>query len=111
MDERRAPEARGRLSRRLADRVDDVRRDLRVADGAYLYGRLHGRRRRLSAFLQLYLAVHVLDVDAGDGQQLPATILRLGSGGLGLVFVDRILVHPADRDLREYEGLPGEPGR
>ena len=54
------------------------------------------RRSRLPALLQLHLAVHVLDADAGDGEQLPAAVLRLGSGGRGLLPADRLLVQAAD---------------
>ena len=73
-----------------------VRRDLRLADGAHLHDRLHGRRRRLRALLLLHLALHVLDADARDEQQLPAAVLRLGGGGSGVVPADRLLVHPSD---------------
>ena len=43
----RRPEDGDRLPGRPPDRDDDVRRDLRVADGAHLHHRLHGRRPRL----------------------------------------------------------------
>jgi NADH-quinone oxidoreductase subunit L len=66
---------------------------------------------RLPALLQLHLAVHLLDADAGDEQQLPAAVLRLGSGGSGVVPADRLLVHAAQRDLRQHEGLPGQSRR
>ena len=33
----------------------------------------------LSALLQLHLAVHLLDADAGDVEQFHAVVLRLGS--------------------------------
>ena len=92
--------ARCRRARRLPDRPpdrdDDGRRHVRLADGARLHDRLHGRRPGLPALLQLHRAVHVLDADAGDEQQLPAAVLRLGSGGPGLVPADRLLVHAAD---------------
>ncbi|KAF1858536.1 hypothetical protein Lal_00015053 [Lupinus albus] len=67
--------------------------------------------RRLQPLLLVHLAVHVLDADAGHVQQLPAAVLRLGSGGPGLVPADRLLVHASDRDLREHEGVPREPRR
>ncbi len=38
----------------------------RVADGAHLHHRLHGGRSGLQPVLQLHLALHVLDADAGD---------------------------------------------
>ena len=62
-------------------------------------------------FFSLHLAVHVLDADARDEQQLPAAVLRLGGGGPGVVPADRLLVHAADRDLRQPEGVPRQPGR
>ena len=65
----------------------------------------------LPALLLLHLALHVLDADAGDGEQLPAALLRLGGGGPGFLPADRLLVHAPDGDLREPEGVPGEPGR
>ena len=34
-------------------------------------------------FFSLHLAVHLQHADAGDEQQLPAAVLRLGSGGPG----------------------------
>ena len=72
-----------------------VGRDLRVADGAHLHHRLHGRRSRLHALLLLHLAVHVQHADAGDGEQLPAAFLRLGGGGSRVVPADRLLVRRA----------------
>ena len=35
-------------------------------------------------FFTLHLAVHLLDADARDEQQLPAAVLRLGGGGPGV---------------------------
>src|SRR3546814_8896466 len=80
------------LGCRQPDRDDDGGRYLRLAAGARLHHRLHGRRSRLPALLQLHQPVHVLDADAGDVQQLPAAVLRLGSGGAGVVPADRLLV-------------------
>jgi hypothetical protein len=60
-------------------------------------------------FFSLHLAVHLLDADAGDEQQLPAAVLRLGSGGPGVLPADRLLVQAADGHLRQHEGLPGQP--
>ena len=48
---RRRPEDGDRLPDRRPDGDDDVRRDLRVADGAHLHHRLHGRRPGLPALL------------------------------------------------------------
>ncbi|XQU68003.1 hypothetical protein OJJOAM_000734 [Cupriavidus sp. H18C1] len=76
----------------------------------YTVGYMQGDPR-LQPLLRLHLAVHLLDADAGDEQQLPAAVLRLGSGGPRLVSADRLLVHPSDRDLRQPEGLPGQPRR
>ena len=90
-------EAVDRLPDRPADGDDDARRHVRVADGARLHHRLHGRRPRLHALLQLHLALHVLDADAGDEQQLPAALLRLGGGRPRLLPADRLLVHAAAR--------------
>ena len=100
-----------RLPGRPPDRDDDGGGDLRLADGAHLHHRLHGRGPRLPALLRLHRAVHLRDADAGDEQQLPAAVLRLGSGGPGLVPADRLLVQAAERDLRQPQGLPGQPGR
>ena len=44
-------------------------------------------------FFSLHLAVHLLDADARDEQQLPAAVLRLGGGGPGELPADRLLVH------------------
>ena len=62
---------------------DDAGRHLRVADGAHLHHRLHAGRSRLTALLQLHLAVHLLDADAGDEQQLLQ--LFFGWEAVGLV--------------------------
>ena len=52
-------------------------------------------------FFSLHLAVHLLDADAGDGEQLPAAVLRLGGGGPGVLPADRLLVHaPRARSTR-----------
>ena len=85
--------------------------DVRVADGAHLHDRLHGRRPGYTRFFSLHLALHVLDADARDEQQLPAAVLRLGGGGPRVVPADRLLVHAADGDLREPEGVPRQPRR
>ncbi len=111
LDHQRRRHDATRFPDRQAVGHDDAGRHFRVADGACLHHRLHGRRSRLPALLQLHLAVHVLDADAGDEQQLPAAVLRLGSGGAGVLSADRLLVHPSDRDLRQPEGLHGQPGR
>ncbi len=62
-----------------------------------------------NALLQLHLPVHVLHADAGDVEQFPAAVLRLGSRGRGVLPADRLLVHPADRHIRQPQGLPGQP--
>ncbi len=96
----------------LVDRLTAVmmvRGHLRLAHGARLHHRLHGRRPRLPALLRLHLALHLLDADAGDGGQLPAALLRLGGGGPGLLPPHRLLVQAPDRHLREPQGLPREP--
>ena len=100
-----------RFHDRQADRDDDGGGDFRLVAGAYLHHRLHGRRSGLPALLQLYLAVHLLHADAGDEQQFPAAVLRLGSGRPGLVPADRILVQASQRDFRQPQGIPGQPGR
>ena len=111
VDGGRRPEDGNRLPRRRPHGHDDVRGDLRVADGPHLHHRLHGRGRRLQPLLRLHLAVHVLDADARDEQQLPAAVLRLGGGGPGVLPADRLLVQQAHRHLRQPEGLPGQPRR
>ena len=50
----------------------------------------------LPAVLRLHLAVHVLDADAGDVEQLPAAVLRLGGGRPRLLPADRLLVQAPD---------------
>ena len=62
-------------------------------------------------FFSYISPVHLLDADAGDGQQLPAAVLRLGSGGPGVVPADRLLVQAPERDLRQPQGVPGQPRR
>jgi hypothetical protein len=84
---------------RHPDHDHDAGRYLRLADGAYLHHRLHAGRSGLQPFLQLHLVVYLLDVDAGDEQQLHAAVLRLGSGRSGFLFADRFLVHPSDGDI------------
>ena len=111
MGHHRWPAHGGRLPGRWPHRDDDGGRHLRLADGARLHHRLHGRRPGLPALFLVHLAVHLLDVDAGDEQQLPAAVLRLGGGGPGVLPADRLLVQAADGDLRQHEGLPGQPGR
>ncbi len=99
------------LPDRLADRDDDGGRDLRLADGPHLHDRLHGRRPGLPALLLVHLALHLQHADAGDEQQLPAALLRLGSGGTRVLPADRLLVQAPDGDLRQPEGVPGQPRR
>ena len=100
---------------RLPDRStvddDDARRHLRVADGPYLYDRVHGRRPRLHAIFQLHLALHVFDADAGDEQQLSPALLRLGGGRPRLLSADRLLVRAAVGHLRESQGVHRQPCR
>ena len=110
LDGQRRRALRDRLPDRQADGADDYRGELRFADGAYLHHRLHARRSGLPALLQLHRAVHLLHADAGDVQQFPAAVLRLGGRGPGVLPADRFLVHPPERDLRQPQGLPGEPG-
>src|SRR5207245_10957136 len=102
---------RNRLPDRPPVRPDDGGGDLRVADGARLHRRIHGRRPGIPAFLCLHRPLYVLDADAGDGEQFPAAFLRLGGGGPGVVSSDRLLVYATERDLREPEGVPRKPGR
>jgi NADH-quinone oxidoreductase subunit L len=72
----------GGVPGRSAHRADDGRGHVRLLVRARVHHRLHGRRRRLQPFLQLHLAVHLLDADARHEQQLHAAVLRLGSGGV-----------------------------
>ncbi len=44
-------------------------------------------------FFSYISLVHVFDADAGDVEQFHAVVLRLGSGGRGVVPADRLLVH------------------
>ena len=69
--------------------------DRRFLAGASLFHRLHGRRPAPAALLLLSVAVHLRHADAGDGQQFPAAVLRLGRGGPGVLSADRLLVHAA----------------
>ena len=62
-------------------------------------------------FFSLHLALHVRDADAGHEQQLRPALLRLGGGGPGFVSPDRLLVHAADGDLRESQGVSRQPRR
>ena len=105
---------RDRLPDRPAHRADDGGGHVRLVDGAHLHRRLHGGRRHLArglpAVLQLHLALHLLDADAGDVEQLPPALLRLGGGGPRLVPPHRLLLPARDGDLRQPEGVPGEPG-
>ena len=73
--------------------------DRRVVAGASLFHRLHARRPAPAALLLLSVAVHLRHADAGDGQQLPAAVLRLGRGGPGVLSADRLLVHEARRPM------------
>ena len=111
LDDLGRDQVRDRLPDRPTDRVDDGRRDLRVADGAHLHHRLHVGRRRLYALLCVHLAVHLQHADAGDGEQLPAAVLRLGSGGPRVLSADRLLYDATDRHLRQSQGVPGQPRR
>jgi len=47
-----------------------------------------------------YLIVYFLNVDAGDEQQLYATVLWLGSSWFGFISIDWFLVHAPNRYLR-----------
>ncbi len=107
----RRPELRGRLPDRQPHRHDDGGGHFRVADGPHLHHRLHGGRRRVHPLFLLHQPVHLLDADAGHVQQLPAAVLRLGSGRTGVVPADRLLVHATHGDPRQPEGIPGQPGR
>ena len=84
-------QVRDRVPDRPLDRADDAGGHLRLADGAHLHHRLHGRRSGLHPLFFLHLAVHLQHAYAGDGQQLPAALLRLGGGRAGFVPADRLL--------------------
>ncbi len=111
MDAVRWLQAQRGLPDRPADRADAARRDVRFPDGAHLHDRLHGRRRRIHPVLQLHLALHVQHADAGDEQQLPAAVLRLGSRRSRFVPADRLLQDARVGDLREPQGVSRQPRR
>ena len=58
-------------------------------------------------FFCLHLPIYLFHADAGDVQQLPAVVFWLGSGGAGVLFIDRILVRKRHRHLRQHESIPG----
>ena len=67
---------------RRADGDHAVDGHVRLVAGGHLRQRLHARRPRLLAVLQLHRAVRVFDDDAGLGEQLRAAVRVLGSGRL-----------------------------
>ena len=100
-----------RVPRRYADRDHAGRRHRRLAAGASLLDRLHGRRSRLLALLHRALALHRLDADSGARRQLPGALHRLGAGGPLVLPADRLLVRPgasrpADSEIRPIRRLP-----
>ncbi len=78
--------------------------------GASLFHWLHGRGPAPAALLLLSLAFHLRHADAGDGQQFPPALLRLGRRGFGVLPSDRLLVYAAFRQCRRDQGLCGQPG-
>ena len=85
--------------------------DGRLIARASLFHRLHARRPAPAALLLLSVAVHLRHADAGDGQQLPADVLRLGRRGPGVLSADRLLVPEAVGQCRGDEGLHRQPRR
>jgi len=63
--------------------------------------------QRFFSYISLFTFSMMMLVMANNFLQL----LRLGSGGAGVVPADRLLVHASHGHLREPEGLPGEPRR
>ena len=95
---------------RHADRRDAGGGEHRVVPRAPLFHRLHARGRQPAALLRLPVAVHVRHADAGDQQQLPAAVLRLGRRGPRLLSADRLLVPEARGQRGGHQGVRGQPG-
>ena len=104
---------RGRLDdpRRHADRRDAGGGDGRVLARASLFHRLHARGPAPAALLLLSVALHLRDADAGDGEQFPADVLRLGRRGPRVLSADRLLVQEAGGQRRRDQGLHRQPRR
>ena len=88
----------GRLCRRLgrASRYafgsDACGCEFGFVSGSRLFDRIYERLRRTAPVLRLPFSLYVRYVDAGDGRQLPAAVLRLGGRWPCLLFVDWLLV-------------------
>ncbi len=86
-------------ARRHAHRRDAGGGHGRLVARAPLLHRLHARGSAPSALLLVSVALHLRHADAGDGQQLPADVLRLGRRGPGLLSADRLLVSEGRRPM------------
>ena len=76
----------------------------------YSVGYMQGDRGYWRFFA--YIApVRLLDDDAGLGEQLPAVVRVLGSGGRLQLPADRFLVRETCGGGGRHEGVPGEPHR
>jgi len=86
-------------------------RDLRLLDGAYLY---HGYMRDdpgYNRFFSYIGAVYLLHADAGDVEQLHATVLRWEAVGVVSYLLIGFWYSARDGDLRQSQGLPGQSCR
>ena len=96
---------------RYADRRDAGGGQHRLLARASLFDRLHGRGSVPAALLQLSVAVHLRDADAGDLGQSGAAVLRLGGRRSRELPADRVLVPEAVGERRGDQGLRGQPRR
>ena len=104
-------EGRPFLRSRSARDGDDADRDARRDAHPRLFDRVHGGRARLLAVLPLAEPVRLLDVAAGDGQQLRRDVLRLGRSGPVQLRAHRVLVQRRREGEGRAEGVRGEPVR
>ena len=96
---------------RPAVRGDALRGDRRRIPDSRLFHRLHGARGRLLPLLRLSESVHVLDADAGAGEQPAAAVRRMGRRGAVQLPADRVLL-PAQVGVgRGEEGVHRQPHR
>ena len=100
-----------RLHARSPLRVDDPDRHRRWIPDSRLLDGLHARRSRVLSLLCVPEPVHVLDADAGPGEQLSPDVCRMGRCRSLLLSPDWILVQEAIGRGRRQEGLHRQPRR